>query len=284
MQTRYGSPVLRRILGKRLRRLRESAGHTLQSAAPHLDWSVSKLSRIETAQQQVDVHGVRSMLDLYDAGGDQWTETVELTREARRRGWWRVHGMGDTSYVGFEAAAEQVQQYAVGYVPGLLQTADYARALFEHSVVPRTAKDVDREVEVRTIRARRLTDDTDPLRLVAVVDEAVLHSPVGGAAVLRAQLDHLVSSAELPRVDLQVLPASIGAHASLGSGFHVLSFGDLDEPDMAYVEHALGAVHLERPEDVATARKQFDQLRTLALGPAETLALLRRVAAEHGGG
>ncbi len=272
---RTGSAVLRRILGRRLRKLREQAGYTLEAAAPLLEWSTSKLSRIENAQQLVDVHGVKSMLDLYDAGGDRWAELLDLTRAARQNGWWRAYGMGDTSYVGFEAAAVQVQEYAAGFVPGLLQVPGYSRALFEASVVPRSPAEVDREVAIRTIRQRRLTDADDPLGLVAVVDEAVLRNPVGGPAVHAAQLAHLVAAAELPSVTLQVLPAGVGAHAAMGSGFVVLGFGDLGEPDMAYVEHALGAAHVEGEREVATARRKLDQLRRIAPGPAESLVLLR---------
>ncbi len=278
MVIRTGSAVLRRILGRRLRRMRIQAGYTLESADPALEWSTSKLSRIEKAAQIVDVHGVKSMLDLYDIGGDQWTEVLELTRAARQKGWWRAYGMGDNSYVGYEADAALVQEYAAGFVPGLLQVAGYSRALFEASAVPRSAADVDREVEVRTIRQRRLTDADDPLRLDAIIDEEVLHNPVGGDEVHRAQLAHLLVAGELPAVRLQVLRRRPGAHASLGSGFYVLSFGDIDEPDMAYVEHALGATHIEGEHEVALARKQFDQLRTLALGPADSLALLRSIA------
>ena len=109
MTERNGSVVRRRILGRQLRLLREQAGFTLEAAAPVLDWSVSKLSRIETAQQSIDVHGVRSMLDLYDVGGDRWGELVALTRETRRKGWWRAYKLGDMSYVGFEAEACRVQ-------------------------------------------------------------------------------------------------------------------------------------------------------------------------------
>lgn len=281
MASRNGSSVRRRILGRRLRLLREAAGLTLEEAAPQLEWSASKLSRIEIAQQAVDVHGVKSMLDLYDAGGDQWTELTELARAARRRGWWRRYGIGDNSYVGFETEATQVQEFTVGYVPGLLQVAEYSQALFHASPVRRTAADVEREVAVRTIRQRRLTSVDDELRLVAIVAEVVLHTPIGGPAVLRAQLDHLVMAAELDTVSLQVLPTAVGAHTAVASGFMVLSFGDLGEPDMAYVEHALGAVHLEKEEDVALARMKFDQLRSLALAPAESLGLIRRAAGER---
>jgi hypothetical protein len=136
-------------------------------------------------------------------------------------------------------------------------------------------------VAVRTIRQRQLTSVDDELRLVAIIAEAVLHNPIGGPAVLAAQLDHLLMAAELDTVSLQVLPTAVGAHAALASGFTVLSFGDLGEPDMAYVEHALGALQLDKEAEVARARLTFDQLRSLALAPAESQQLIQRAAGER---
>ena len=272
--------VRQRILGKRLRQMREEAGHTLESAAAELEISASRLSRMETARQGVDVHVVRSILDLYDVGGDRWTSTLDLVREARKKQWWQKYKLGGPyHFVQFEADAAQVQEFAIGYVPGILQAPDYARALFASSLIPRTPEALDMAIEIRTIRQRRLVDATDPLQFVGIVTEEVLRNPVGGPDVLRAQLARLVEMVELPTVTLQVLPARPGAHASLESGFFVLSFGDLGEPDMAFVEHALGALHLDGQEEVSLARNKFDQLRTIALGPEKSLALLREIAA-----
>ena len=272
--------VRQRILGKRLRQMREEAGHTLESAAAELEISASRLSRMETARQGVDVHVVRSILDLYDVGGDRWTSTLELVREARKKQWWQRYKLGGQyNFVQFEADAVQVQEYAIGYVPGILQVQDYARALFTSSLSPRTPEVLEAEIEVRTLRQRRLTDPADPLQFVGIVTEEVLRNPIGGLAVLRSQLAHLIEMIELPTVTLQVLAARPGAHASLGSGFIVLSFGDLGEPDMAFVEHALGALHLDGQEEVLLARNKFDQLRTMALGPEDSLSLLREIAA-----
>jgi transcriptional regulator with XRE-family HTH domain len=280
MGARTGSAVRRRMLARRLRVLRERAGMTMDAAAPRLYWSVSKLSRIETAQQPVDVHGLKSMLDLYGVGGDEWTELTELAIATRHPGWWRAYGIGDNSYIGFEAEAVRVQEFTIGFVPGLLQVAPYSEALFLASPVVRSDAAVEREVAVRMRRRRRLTAAEDDLELVAVVAEAVLHNPVGGPAVLREQLDHLLMAAELDNVTLQVLPTAVGAHPALASGFTVLHFGDLGEPDIAYVEHALGAVQLEKEEDVALARLKFDQLRSLALDPAASQALIERAAGQ----
>lgn len=278
MEQRNGSVVRRRILARQLRLLREGAGLTLEAAAPLLDWSVSKLARIETAQQPVDVHGVRSMLDLYDIGGGRWDELVTLAREARQKGWWRAYGLGDNGYVGFEAEASSVHDFTLGYVPGLLQTADYARALFIAAPIRRTATEIANEVTVRMIRQKRLTSIDDPLELVALIDETVLHRPVGGAEVLRAQVRHLAQAAALDAVTVQVVPMGVGVHPGLASGFTILNFGDLGEPDMAYVEHSLGALMMDKEGDVARARLAFDRVRADALDPAESLALIRRTA------
>jgi transcriptional regulator with XRE-family HTH domain len=267
-----------RQLGRRLRRMREDAGLTIDAAAEKLEFSASKLGRIETAEQGVDVHVVRSMLDLYDVGGDRWTETVQLVREAREKPWYAKYlKIGDYGYVVYEADADQVQSWAPNYVPGLLQTPDYARALFAaFSHGPDGTADM---VEIRQRRQRRLTDEQDRVDLVAITTEAVLRETFGDPQMMRAQLAYLIAAGELPTVTLQVLPTGTAAHASIASSFTVLSFGALGEPDLAYVEHALGAVFLEGEDDVRLARNQFDRLRTLALTPAASLALLREIAA-----
>lgn len=279
MTHRVGT-VRQRILGRRLRRMREQAGLSIEAAAPQLDCSVSKLTRIEGARQGVDPHLARSMLDLYGVGGDRWAATIELVREARKRPWWKQYGLGDDSgYVQFETDAELVQNFVPGYVPGLLQTRDYARAIFTSGVVERSAERLEAQLEVRMIRQRRLTDTENPLQLVAVAGEAALRNPIGAPDVMRDQLAHIAEAADLPTVTFQVLPAHPGPHSSLASGFTVLSFGDLDEPDLAYVEHALGAAHIEGEQEVLLARKKFDQLRTMAMRPADSLALLHEIAA-----
>jgi hypothetical protein len=240
---------------------------------------VSKLSRIENAQILIDVHWVRGMLDLYDVGGDRWTELVELAREANQPGWWKAYGLGKQAwYIAYEAEASRVQEFQTTSVPGLLQTAAYARALMIAVPLRRTAEQLDNEVAARVHRQRRLWSDENPLDLLAVVDESVLYRPVGGPDVMREQLQHMAALAELDSVTLRVLPTAIGAHAALASGFLILSFGELGEPDMAYVEHSLGALNLDKDGDVARARLTFERVLSDALDPAESLALIRRLA------
>lgn len=270
----------RRQLGRALREMREEAGLTLDDVVGPLYWSRSKVSRIEKGQQSVDIHGVRSMLDLYDVGGGRSQQMIELTLQAREKGWWRTYGLDDYGYVPLEAEATLVREYALGYVPGLLQTEAYARAMFEASPTRRTQQELATQLRIRAIRQRRLTAEDDPVELVAIVDESVLHRPIGGPDVLRAQLTRLVEAAELDRVVFQVLPTAAGARPALSAGFIVLGFGRLGLPDMAYVEHPMGSVQLEREDDVAAATMVFDRLRSLALGPADSVALVRRVAGQ----
>ncbi|MBV9140049.1 MAG: helix-turn-helix domain-containing protein [Pseudonocardiales bacterium] len=268
-----------RQLARALRRLREKTGLSLEAAAPKLDWSASKLSRIETAQQGVDVHGVRSMLDLYHAGGPEWTEIIDLTRQARRKNEWHVYGISDRGYLRLEVDAVVVHNYQLAYVPGLLQTEDYMRTLFQNSRRRPTDAEIDLDVQARLCRQRRLTEEP-ALELVAIVDEFALHRPVGGIEALRAQLRHLVAASDLPSVCLQVLPASLGAHSGMDSSFTVLGFSDPDEPEIAYIEHAASALHLNKEAEVQTCKLVFDQLRSEALSPRDSVALIERLAAE----
>jgi transcriptional regulator with XRE-family HTH domain len=270
--------VRRRVLARQLKLLREQSGLTLEQAAPKLHFSVSKLSRIENAQVVIDIHWVKSMLDLYDVGGGRWTEMVELAEEALQPGWWRAYGLGNNSYIAFETEASRIHELSVTYVPGLLQTADYARALMQPVPLQRTAEQLESEVAARMYRQQRLVSTDDPLEFVTVIDESALHRPVGGPDVLHAQLGHIAALAELDTVTLHVLPTAVGAHAALPSGFLILNFGDLDEPDMAYVEHTLGALSLDKAGDVARARLTFERVLSDALDPVESEALIRRLA------
>ncbi|HEX2298344.1 MAG TPA: helix-turn-helix transcriptional regulator [Pseudonocardiaceae bacterium] len=279
---RSGSLIRRRQLARTLRELRLRAGMTIEAAAPLLDFSPAKLSRIENAHQGVDVHAVRTMMDIFGVGvgGERWGEILELTREASAKGWWRAYGLGDQGYVPLEAEASTVRDYTVSHVPGLLQTAEYARAVFGAAQVPRSEETFKRLVAVRMIRQERLTSTERPIQLQALIEEAVLHRPIGGTGVLRDQLAHLLVAAAFDTVTVQVLPTGVGAHPGIDGAFTVLSFEGLGEPDIAYVEHPLGSVHIEKEQDVGRANMLFGYLRSVALSPAESAALIEEVAAQ----
>ncbi len=270
-------PLRRRRLGRRLRALRESAGLTLEAAAPKLDMSRSSLFRIESGETRTSVHLARSMMDLYDRFDEGLLDAV---RAAHRPSWFTAYGMRDMGYTDAETEADRVWDYPGMLLPGLLHTEAYIRAMFGHVQRRRTAEQVDSQVAVRRIRQERLTSDDDPLELVALIDEAALTREIGGPAVLRDQLDHMIAMAELPRVTLHVLPQRNCPPNALEGGFTLLGFPEPDEPDLLYHEYATGALHIEDDEEVREARLVFDSLRGEALNPADSVALIARHASE----
>lgn len=273
-----GSLVRRRMLARALRTLREGAGLTLEQAAPRLHFSVSKLSRIETAQIVIDPHWVKSMLDLYDIGGDRWTELTELAVEALEPGWWKNFKIGSDTFLAYETEAIRSQVFTLGLVPGLFQTAEYARTLMEAVPLGHSTQELDNRVAARMYRKRRLTSTETPLHVVAVIDESALHQPVGGQEVLRTQLHQLAELAKYDTVTMHVLPTAVGAHAALGSSFTILNFGDLGEPDIVSAEHTLGAVLVDKAGDVARARLIFERVLADSLDPAASRELILRRA------
>ncbi len=276
MERRAGSTVRKRMLARELRLLREARGLGLEEAAAAADCAPSTLSRCESGQQAVNPNLVKTLLDLYEAG-DRWDELLTLARAVRQRGWWQGYGLGSNSYVGLEHEATRVRNFTIMYVPGLLQTPAYARAILAAGEVWGSGQTLENAVAVRTIRQERLADPEMPLSLDAIVDEAALRRPVGGPDVHRTQLQHLLKAVELPTVTVQVLPFGAGEYPTMASSFALLSFDDLGEPDIAYVEHALGAVVLDKEPDVTRASMFFDRLRAEALGHADSAALVRRV-------
>jgi hypothetical protein len=175
--------------------------------------------------------------------------------------------------------AAVVHNYQLAYVPGLLQTEDYMRALFRNSRRHPTDAEIDRDVQARLFRQRRLTGEP-ALELVAIVDESALRRPVGGVEVMRAQLQQVAGCATLPSVCLQVLPVSLGVHSGMDGSFIVLGFGDPGEPEIAYIEHTANALHLHKEAEVNSCKLVFDRLRSEALSPRDSAVLVERLAAD----
>jgi transcriptional regulator with XRE-family HTH domain len=271
--------LLRQEIGRRLRAAREAAGLALETAAPLLETSTSTLSRIEKGATAVTVHLVRSMSDLYDQRLD---ELVGLVRDARRPGWWKAYGISDTDFVALETGASLMSNYELVYIPGLLQTAGYTRALFQAVRRARDEEWITNRLAVRSIRQERLVDCERPLELDVVIHEFALRCPVGGLAVMRAQLRHLVLATDLPTVTLRVLPASPVVAEALESGFTLLDFPWQSQPSIVHVMHALGVERKEKIDQVRGARLRFEHLRSLALEPEDSVALIERVADDLG--
>ena len=277
-----GPTVRRRRLGTELRRLRESAAYKLEEVAGMLGVAPSTLSRIETGKAPTKSAYLSQLLELYritDAGQRQ--VLVDMAREGHRKGWWAAYddvlpsGLG--VYVGLEAEASALRGYEISVVHGLLQTTDYARAILRASAPRHTADQIERLVDLRMERQRRLDDDP-PLDLWVIHDEAVIQRIVGGPAVMRHQLAHLLVAAGLPGVTLQVLPFDSGAHAGHDGPFSVIEFHDRSDSEVVYVESAAGPIYLEKDRDIRVRAEVFDRLRAVALPPEASLDLISKAA------
>lgn len=251
--------------------MREQAHLTLDEAADRLEKARSSLHRIEQGQTKADIHLVKSMMDHYDP------DLYDLVRDAAKNGWWRAYGIKDLGYVDVETEASSVLEFSGLNIPGLLQTEDYIRALLRTGQ-RRTSAELRNDVAIRAIRQKRLIDEERPLELTAIVDEAALAREVGGREVMRAQLHRLIEAAQLPRITLQVLPFHAGAHDAMNGAFTMLSFPEPDEVDLLYVEYVTGALHIEDESELRAARLIFDRLRSQALPPQDSVALIERLA------
>jgi transcriptional regulator with XRE-family HTH domain len=279
-----GPTVRRRRLGTELRRLRESAGYKLEEVAGMLGVAPSTLSRIETGKAPTKSAYLSHLLELYqvtDTGQRQ--VLVDMAREGHRKGWWAAYDdvlpSGLDVYVGLEAEASGLRSYEISVVHGLLQTADYARAVLRASAPRHTADQIERLVDLRLERQRRLDEDPPP-DLWVIHDEAVIRRTVGGRAVMRHQLAHLLAVAGLPGVTLQVLPFDSGAHAGHDGPFSIIAFHDRSDSEVVYVESAAGPIYLEKDRDIRARAGVFDRLRAAALPPEASLDLISKAARE----
>jgi hypothetical protein len=279
--TERRSPTIRRRrLGAELRRHREAARVTIEMVAEQLECSTSKVSRIETGHTSATPRDVRDMLRIYGVVGSESDELVQIAREARQKGWWHPYSTVLTgAYVGLEAAASSVRAYEQQVVPGLLQTEDYAKAMIRAARPDITADQVEQRVRVRLGRQSLLSQE-DPIDFWVVLDEAVVSRPVGGDAVMRAQLERLVEAADLPNVTLQILPFEVGGHAGMDGTFAILEFPEPGDPDVVYAENATGGLFLEKTEELQKYVFIFDHIRAAAIRPEESLALIAKLSKE----
>jgi transcriptional regulator with XRE-family HTH domain len=280
--TRDHSPtVRRRRLAGELRRLRDQAQLTIDDVAEKLTCSASKISRIETGHVGVTPKDTRELLKLYGVDPDQLEALVQLSREARKKGWWHAYNEVFTgAFVGLEAETSSLRAYQALLVPGLLQTEDYMRAVIRAARPDATDAQVQKRVKARLAR-QRLLIDPDPPRYWAVIDEAVLCRTVGGAPVMRDQLKWLVSRATLPHVTVQVLPFRAGAHAGMEGPFLILGFPEQADPDVVYVDNTTTGIYLEEPSEILRYTLMFDHLRAAALAPDDTLTRITEAVARY---
>lgn len=275
--------VRRLILGSQLRRLRERAGISCAEAGYSIRGSASKISRLETGRISFKERDVEDLLTLYGlTDPEERAQLVALVAQSRQTGWW--HRYNDRmpkwfeDYVGLEEAAARIQSWELQFVPGLLQTEDYARAVVAHGH-PRVGEDdVERMVELR-LRRQRVLDGTHPSKLWMVVDESVLHRALGGIPVIKAQIDRLLELTALPHITLQVIPFCRIGYVAEGS-FSLLRFAESELPDIAYIEHLTGALYLERSDEIEVYGRAFDRLVVDAETPRGSRQMLSKLRAE----
>ncbi|WP_336050192.1 helix-turn-helix domain-containing protein [Streptomyces sp. CA2R101] len=282
------STVLGRQLGDELKRLRDASGLTTAQAAEALDCTKGKVSRIENGRVALRLPDLTAMLQAYGVVDAEVRDRLaSLARKANRRrreGWWNQYGsvLADTyrDYIALEAMASSIRTFQAQLVPGLLQTPEYIRAVTVASQQWQTADEIEAFVQVRLARQERLAGDS-PLRIWAVLSEAVLLQQVGGPEVMKTQLQHLLDASENPNVTLQVLPFSRGAHASMFGPYVVLGFPEEGALDVVLADNPTGSMWLEQEAEVARYRDLFRAARTSALSPVESRGIIRRRAKEH---
>jgi transcriptional regulator with XRE-family HTH domain len=274
-------PTVRRLqLGARLRTLRLAKGVTRDKAGYEIRASESKISRMELGRVSFKERDVVDLLKLYGVEDEGEQERLlTLAREANTPGWW--HSYGDVlstwfqNYLDLEQAAELIRTYEIQFVPGLLQTDAYARAVIMLGHGGATTEEIDRRADLRMARKQMLQRHESP-RLWAVLDEAVLRRPIGGKEVLREQIESLLAMCEQPSVRLQVIPFESGGHAAAGGAFTILRFPYPDMPDVVYLEHLTSGLYLDKREDVDHYAAAMGRLTIEAEPPARTPELLHR--------
>lgn len=279
-----GSTMPRRQLGRRLRDLRNRARMTTRVAAQRLEWSEAKIWRIETGQTSLRGLDVEAMCKVYGASPDTAEPLIALARETKARGWWTeysdVLAEGSEVYLGLEEAAARLATYDNELVPGLLRTPDYARAVLTGARPDMSATEADRRVAVCTARQSVLTRSSNPVRLEAMITEALLWHRIGGTGVMAGQLDHLRRLCELPNIEIRVVPTDSGYHRGMESGrFVLLEFddaaGELAEPPVVYVQNYTGAAYFDKEHEIVRYREAFASIRSVTIDARDALEQAR---------
>lgn len=276
--------VPRRRLRTELRQARTNAGLKQQAVADAMDWSLSKVIRIESGAVNISTNDLRALLRLYGIEGSADVEQfVELARASRESPWWSAYRDAASSaylaYLGYESSASTIDQFHPIVVPGLLQHEDYIRAILQQSLRVAAEQDIKRRFELRLRRQQELFERSDPPDMTFVLDEAVLHRLVGGHDVMRRQLDHLRDAAARDNVTIQVVPFSAGAYPAMTEPFVILDLPALGE-DLLYFEGPRESLVVrENQEEISFYRDTFTHLRSLA-EQTDLERMLEKVRAE----
>jgi hypothetical protein len=272
-----GPTALRIILGAHLRRMREAANISRMDAGWEIRSSESKVSRMELGRVGFKERDVSDLLRLYGLDdGEERDRLLALARDANNPGWW--HRYGDVlpswfhSYLGLEAAAQLIRTYELQFVPGLLQTPEYVRSVVQLGRTTIPDQEIERRVALRLSRQEALARP-NPVKLWAVVDEAVLRRPIGGVKAMRVQLEHLIDACRQPNITLQVMTYAAGNPAT-GGAYSILRFPEQDLPDIVYIEHLTSALYLDKLEDLDQYTATMEALCVAAPPPSRTESIL----------
>ncbi|MFH9657745.1 helix-turn-helix domain-containing protein [Streptomyces sp. NPDC017248] len=281
MSERRAAPTVGQVvLGKRLQELREAAGLGREEAARVLRVASATVRRMEMAEVALKIPYVQVLLTAYGVAGEEADAFVRLAEEANQPGWWqRFHDVLPdwfSLYVSLEGAARIIRSYEPHFVPGLLQTEEYARAVMEAGTVGQSSPQaVDRHVSLRMER-QRLLEREDPPHLWVIMDETVLRRPVSTRPrVLRDQVDRLLEYAERDRVTLQIAEFAAGPHPGTYAPFTLFRFAEPELPDMVFTEYLTGALYLDSRREVAAHLEVLDHMTARAASARRTLRLLR---------
>jgi transcriptional regulator with XRE-family HTH domain len=267
-------PTVRlRRLAAELRRLRADAGLSREQVETETGVNEGTLYRLETARARPQRRTLVALLDLYQVSGQLRTDLLDIARTADGQGWLRPYHSElpeeYAAYISFEAEARAVRNYESLFVPGLLQTEDYARAVITGTLPMASSTEVDQRVQARMERQERLRA-AEPLELWAIVDEAAIRRLVGGKKIMRDQLQRLIEVADQPNITLQVIPFDVGAHPGMPGSFVYMEFAEPGDPELVYVDTLAGDLFLEADADLRRYASLFDHLRAGALSPANT--------------
>nr|WP_240979647.1 helix-turn-helix transcriptional regulator [Streptomyces sp. HNM0574] len=269
---------MRVVLGRRLQHLREKAGLSYEEAGRALDVTHATIRRMEKAEVGLKVPYVEKLLHTYGLEEEgEVEEFLGLARQANRPGWW--HRYRDvlpewfSAFVSLESESRVIRAYEPHYVPGLLQTENYARAVLRSGMPHAPEEEIQRQVALRMERQTVLTREEPPL-LWVVVDETVLRRPIGGEEVMREQIDYLAEVSARPNVQLQIMPFSAGPHPAMYGPFHLFRFPIVELPDVACAESLVGAVYFDHGDDVSTFLEALDRMCAQAAPLSRTEAIL----------
>jgi transcriptional regulator with XRE-family HTH domain len=273
------SPTARqRELGTRLRGLRTEHGMTVEEVADKLLCSATKISRLETGARRPSLRDVRDLCTLYELDKPTSDELMSLAREAREQGWWTQYDDLDLELlIGLEQEAEVITCYSMSYVPGLLQTEEYARGIIQ-TVAPKMDLQIVHQRTEARLRRQQLLAGNDPPRFHVLLDEAILHRGVGGPALMAAQLDKVLAAAGNGRVNIRIIPFAAGAYAAMDGYFALLEFrADSDLWPVVFVEGLSSNQYLQRKDDIARYRETIDYLRSRALNQDDSMKLISKM-------